>query len=231
LPQLDAPLRYDVLSWQGEELVFLSAALFRQQILDIPGVRFPRVSYPQLSLRLCTLDGEGMPSFYLCTLLLPAWVLPSVRLVARQQAQKASFAFPPQGARPEGGLRWLVKRRERLEVEVRPGPGTSGRGPQLGSWEQAVTYFQRRDRWYFAGAGGLRRLEVKSRDVQVLPLAVAVEEVGLLSSCLAERVTGSEVEGGWPELHSAWLSPEIPFIFELGWAGETKMPRHLPAPG
>jgi len=227
LPPLASPLRYDSLTWEGDRYVFLSAALFRQQILDLPGIRFPSVSYPQLSLRLCTLDGQGLPSFYLCNLLLPAWVLPSVRLVARQQAKAATFAYPPQGAQPaERSLLWRVKRQRQLEVVVSQGMTEPGPGPALGSWEQRVTYFQRRNRWYFGGADGLRLLEVKSRDVQAVPVAARVEDAGLLSSCMP-----GELEGGWPDLHSAWLSPEIPFVFELGWAGDRALPRHLPAPG
>jgi hypothetical protein len=227
LPALAPPLRYDSLHADGRQTVFLSAALFRQQILDIPGVRFPKVSYPQLSLRLCTVDGEGMPSFYLCKLLLPAWVLPSVRLVARQQAHTALFDYPPQGAQPvERPLSWQVRKRDRLEVAARAGTTAAGPGPSLGSWEQAVTYFQRRNRWYFGGPDGLRRLEVESRDAQAVPVAASVVEAGLLGACLA-----GGVEGGWPALHSAWFSPEIPFVFKLGWAGEAALPRRVPAPG
>ncbi len=227
LPELEAPLRYDLHRWRGEDHVFLSAALFRQQVIDIPKVIFPRVSYPQLSLRLSTVDGDGVPSFFLCTVLLPAWVLPSVRLVARQQARKASFHYPTQGAGlAESPLRWSVKSKGCLDVTVSAGAAATGEGPPLGGWDQAVTYFQRRKRWYFSSPGGLRRLEVTSRDVQAIPIAAEVADDSLLSSCVA----GSS-ERGWPPLHSAWLSPEIPFVFEIGWVKDRPLPRHVPAPG
>ncbi len=227
LPELEAPLRYDRHRWRGEDYVFLSAALFRQQVIDIPGTIFPKVSYPQLSLRLSTVDGDGVPSFFLCTVLLPAWVLPSVRLVARQQARKASFSYPAQGAEiASSPLRWSVKSRGRLEVTVSAGAAATGEGPELGDWQQSVTYFQRRKRWYFSSPGGLRRLEVTSREVQAIPIAAEVADDSLLSSCLAGRS-----ERGWPALHSAWLSPEIPFVFEIGGAQERPLPRHVPAPG
>ena len=227
LPELDAPLRYDLHSWRGEEHVFLSVVLFRQQILDIPRVRLPKVSYPQASLRLCTLDGGGMPSFFLSSVMLPAWVIPSVRLVARQPARKATFAFPQPGAGAgESERRWSVKSRSRLTVAARPAGASAGSGPRLGSWEQTVTYFQRRNSWYFRAADGLRRIEVKRREAQVVPVAAEVEESELLADCL-----GLGAGARWPDLHSSWLSPAIPFVFQVGGARERTVPRRLPAPG
>ncbi len=227
LPVLEGPLRYDLHDWQGSRYGFASAALFRQQVVDIPKVLFPKVSYPQLTLRLCTVDGDGVPSFFLCTILLPAWVLPSVRLVARQQARMASFSYPAQGADVgSGSLRWCVKSGERLEVDATAGSGVTGHGPSLGGWSQAATYFQRRKRWYFSAPDGLRRIEVTSRDVEAVPLSVDVRDDALLQGCVEPGPTD-----GWPQLHSSWLSPEIPFVFEIGWAKDRPLPRHVPAPG
>lgn len=226
LPELEPPLRYDVHGWRDHDYVFLSAALFRQQLIDIPKVIFPRVSYPQLSVRLCTLDGDGMPSFFISTVLLPAWVLPSVRLVARQQASKASFHYPSQASLEGSPLHWSVKSTGQLEVSVSPGAAAAGEGPVLGDWDQTVTYFQRRKRWYFSSAHGLRRIEVTSRKVQALPIATEVEDDSLLSTCFT-----LSADRGWPNLHSCWLSPEVPFVFEIGWAKDPPLPRHVPAPG
>ncbi len=226
LPELEAPLRYDVHDWQGTDYVFLSAALFRQQVIDIPKVIFPRVSYPQLSVRLCVHDGDGVPSFFISTILLPAWVLPSVRLVARQQAQKASFHYPSEAVLAETPLRWSVRSKGQLEVSVSAGAAAAGEGPALGDWEQTVTYFLRRKRWYFTSAHGLRKIEVTSRAMQAIPIATEVQDHSLLSS-------GLEVSGApsWPALHSCWLCPEVPFVFEIGWAKDRPLPRHVPAPG
>lgn len=227
LPELDAPLRYDLHGWREGEYVFVSAALFRQQVIEIPKVIFPRVSYPQLSVRLCILDGDGMPSFYVSTVLLPAWVLPSVRLVSRQQAHKASFQYPTQGAGlADSPLRWSVRSKGRLDVSVTSGAAAFGEGPTLGDWGQTVTYFQRRKRWYFTAPDGLRRIEVTSRDVQAVPVATEVSDDSLLSSCLS-----APSDQRWPALHSCWLSPEVPFVFETGWARDRPLPRHVPAPG
>ena len=227
LPELEEPMRYDLHAWRGRDHVFVSAALFRQQVLDIPKVIFPRVSYPQLSVRLCTIDGDGMPSFYISTVLLPAWVLPSVRLVARQQAHKASFQYPTQGAAlEESPLRWLVRSKGVLEVSVSPGAGAPGEGPDLGDWKRTVAYFQRRNRWYFSSAAGLKRIEVTSKDVQVVPISTEIGDDSLLPGCM-----GSAPGAAWPALHSCWLSPEVPFVFEVGWAKEAPLPREAPAPG
>ena len=113
-----------------------------------------------------------------------------------------------------------------LDVSVSAGAAAAGDGPVLGDWAQTVTYFQRRKRWYFSSPGGLKRIEVTSRDVQAIPIATEVENDSLLLSCL----TGS-TDGRWPGLHSCWLSPEVPFVFEIGWAKERPLPRHVPAPG
>ena len=227
LPELEAPLRYDQHGWRGGSYVFLSAALFRQQVLDLPRVRFPKLTYPQLSLRLCTLDGDGMPSFYLCSVLLPAWVLPSARWVSRKQARKAAFSYPRRGADlGEAALRWTVKSRAVLDVRACAGLAAPGEGPSLGSWQQAVTYFQRRERWYFSSGDGLRRLKVRSREIQATPVAAEVVDDSLLGACL-----GEQPEAAWPALHSAWFSPEIPFVFEMGQAKKSALPRRVPAPG
>ena len=225
LPELEPPLRYDVHPWQEGDYVFLSAALFRQQVVDIPKVIFPRVSYPQLSVRLCTLDADGIPSFFISTVMLPAWVLPSVRLVAGQQARKAKFDYPAQGSGlAESPLRWSVRSKGQLEVTVSSGSAAAGAGPTLGDWAQTVAYFQRRKRWYFGTSDGLKRIEVTSREEQAIPISSRVEDNSLLGSCLEGYAAG------WPELHSCWLSPEIPFVFEIGWAKERPLPDHLPAP-
>lgn len=227
LPELEPPLRYDVQAWEGEDHVFLSAALFHQQVIDLPKVGFPKVSYPQLCVRLCVLDRDGAPSFYLTSLLLPAWALPSARLVARQPAHSATFDYPQPGAGLEGSpRRWLVKARGRLVVSAAEGGAVAGVGPDLGSWDRTVTYFQRRRRWYFRTADGLGRIEVRDRPQQPVTVSAEVEEVDLLHGCLA---AGAADE--WPRLHSAWYCSEMPFVFEIGWTSKGSLPRQVPAPG
>lgn len=227
LPELAAPLRYDVHARGEDDCVFLSAALFRQQVIDIPNVLFPKVSYPQLTVRLCTLDAEGVPSFFISTVMLPGWVVPSVRLVAGQRARKAKFDYPTQGSNLEASpLRWSVESEGLLDVSVTSGAAASGAGPTLGDWGQTVAYFQRRKRLYFHTSSGLKRIEVTSRHEQAIPVASRVADDSLFGSCLAGCA-----DLCWPRLHSSWLSPEIPFVFEIGWAQERRLPSQVPAPG
>jgi hypothetical protein len=94
-----------------------------------------------------------------------------------------------------------------LEVEARTAAPALGEGPRFTSWEAAVHYFRSRIRGYSEGRGGLRRIDAEQPRVPVWPLQARVSEAGLL-----ERLLGV---APWPELHSAFLCPEMPFVFEL----------------
>jgi hypothetical protein len=48
---------------------------------------------------------------------------------------------------------------------------------------------------------------------------------------LPRELLGAAVGDAWPEVHSAWLCPEIPLNFELGGAEKGVLPRRVPAPG
>ena len=86
-----------------------------------------------------------------------------------------------------------------------------GEGPRLGSWEDAVRYFQERPRGYALASGELHRISSEHPPVPVWPLKAEVDGDGLLPR-LFDVPPGTH----WPGLHSAWLCPEIPFVFELG---------------
>ena len=45
-----------------------------------------------------------------------------------------------------------------------------------------------------------------------------LRNIGLLARCLP--LAGG---GGWPPLHSAWLCPEVPLVFEFGTARELEL--------
>ena len=124
------------------------------------------------------------------------------------------------------GSREVMSQRINPGVEVSKGAMAIGEGPLLGAWENAVHYFQQRKRWYLKTADGVRRIDVKSNAVQAIPVAAEVAEATLLRSCLS---AGGRAE--WPRLHSCWLSPEVPFVFELGRAKDAALPASLPAPG
>ena len=219
MPEPSAPLRYDV----RDGLVLASTVLFRLHRTGTLGLLAP--GHPQLDLHVCALDEEGGPCFLMQCVLIPSWALPGARrLVALQPAHTASFDYPALEAR--GGERiWRVKRRARLEVAAHESGPSAPRAPDLGSWEQTVTFFQNRSHGYFPSAEGLRRVEVSRRQVQVVPMAVEIVDQGLVERCLSLR-SGP----GAPELHSAWFCPEVPFAFERHVAPAV-LPKRLPAPG
>ena len=86
-----------------------------------------------------------------------------------------------------------------------------GAGPDLGSWENTTTYFHDRRFGYVLGGGGYRQVVLSPRPSALWPMKAEVDETGLLVECLPD--VGAE---GWPPLHSAWLCPEIPSVFEMG---------------
>ena len=84
-------------------------------------------------------------------------------------------------------------------------------------------FFNQRRRGYFEGPSGLKRVDATHQASAFWPLEVEVEGASLLDECLPLR--GSE----WPPPHSAFLCPEIPFVFELGEADE-RVANHAAAP-
>ena len=86
-----------------------------------------------------------------------------------------------------------------------------GEGPRLGSWEESVRYFQERPRGYALASGELQRISADHPAVPIWPMRAEVEGDGLLPRLL-DLAPGTH----WPGLHSVWLCPEIPFVFELG---------------
>jgi len=78
LPGLPAPLRHQLHTWQGVDYAFASAVLFHQDAVHLASFPFLHLGYPQLDLRLCVLDGEGIPAIFFRRMLMPAWVTPGV---------------------------------------------------------------------------------------------------------------------------------------------------------
>lgn len=212
LPELPRPLRYELHDGQGERYAFASAVLFRQQGLRLASLPLLRLSHPQMNLRFYVLDGDGVPSVFFLGMLAPAWVVPGGWL-ARQPVAAARFHYPrPSSEATEGLWRWSVRRRQAFEVTARPGSPAVGEGPRFASWETTVRYFHCRARGYSRRRDGLHRVEAQHPRLPVWPLAAEIQEDGLLSRFLPLE--------GWPRLHSAFLCPEIPFVFELGSAPE-----------
>lgn len=226
-PELPHPLSYEVHSWDGGEWVFASALLFRLSGLRLESLPFARVSYPQMSLRLYVLDGDGLSSVLFRRMLVPFWVAPLSLVLAGQRASSATFDYPaPSENRDAGEWRWSVARRRKLEIHGRLSSPLNGRGPSLGSWDNTVAYFHNRRRGYAIWDNRLRTVRSSHPKAPIWPLEVEIVDFGLVSECLGE------VEPAvWEAPHSAWLCPEIPFNFELGKPITVPIPsgRRVPA--
>jgi len=226
LPEPPAPLRYQLHPWQGQDWTFVSALLFHQDSLHLTALPILRFGYPQLTLRLCVLDDEGVPSVLFRKMLMPAWVAPGVRLITHQPASRARLHFPRPSRDANGGpWRWQAERHGKLEVRAWQDSPMLGEGPRLGSWNDAVRYFQERPRGYAVASGELHRISARHPPVPVWPLRAEVEGNGLLPSLL-----DLPEDTRWPGLHSAWLCPEIPFVFELGLVLRVPVPPVMPHP-
>ncbi len=212
-PELPAPLRYEAHKWNDREWVFASALLYRLADLHLAALRFARVSYPQMNLRLYVLDDEDIPSAFFLRVLVPLWVAPMSRFLSRQPATAASFSYPSPSSSPgEESWTWTVERSHRLELSARMASPHLGHGPDLGPWDQAVAYFRNRRRGYAMGDNRLHTIRTSpDAAVAIWPMAAEPGDVSLLCECF----TGADEEV-WKTPHSAWLAPEIPLNFELG---------------
>ena len=221
LPPLPEPLRYEAHAAEGASLVFGSALLFRHEHLHVAGLPFLRLSYPQFNFRFYVTDHEEVPSIFLHRLLVPHWVVPGSRWLAGQPAVGGRFSFPAPTAEANAGYwQWEVHREASLKLTACQGSPEVTAGPSLGSWERMTSYFRQRRRAYLVTAGGLRSVETSQRSVPIWPLSVEMQDIHLLDLCLPLPESTP-----WPELHSAWLCPEIPFVFELDTAAAREAQR------
>jgi hypothetical protein len=220
------PLRYEIHRHEDRRWVFASALLFRNEGLSMKGIPGMRLSYPQLNLRFNVLDAEAVPSVLFAAILVPSWVVPAARVVARQRARPGLFQFPSNATfGPEEAACWSVRRRRALEIRARTGAAMAMAEPRVGDWERTVKHFRGRERGYYRTGHGLRRIEASYRSVPAHPVAAEVVRHGLLHDAIPLR------EGAWPAVHSAWLCPEIPSVFEWGELPETALRPAAPAPG
>ena len=204
--------------------MFASALLFRQQGIHLLSAPWARISYPQLNLRFYTLDHDDVPSVLFHAMWVPTWVVPAARVIGRQPVQGASMRFPDSVDLSDGTFRWRVASGSGLDVSAAPGSAAVGTGPRIGAWSETVGYFRQRPRGYSLGTSGLRRVETSHVSTSVWPMDVELADVSLLESCLA-------LPRGLPELHSAWVCPELHFDFEVLPESEAALARTLPAPG
>lgn len=227
LPPAPAPLAYQLHHPEGTNgpRILASALLSFHDAVPLSALPVLRLSYPQFSLALAVVDGEGVPSFLFRRILVPPWVLPAARLVVRQPVEVARLSFDrPSEARDKDVWRWRIEKEEAFEVSARLA-APQGR-PLTGSWERDVELFRRRRRGYFLGPKGLLRgVRTSIPEAAFLPLAAEVRENALLSHCLPL------MEGApWPCLHSAVLFPELPFESELCLTPQVALNQQLPQP-
>ncbi len=212
LPPPPAPLRYQRHLWQGRDHVFASALLFHQDALHFTALPSLKFGYPQLNVRLYVLDEEGTPSVLFRRMLMPGWVAPGVRLITHQPAARARLRFPHPSRNGGGPWLWSAERKGRFEVRAWPDSPAVGEGPRLGSWEESVRYFQERPHGYALASGELQKISAPTHPaVPIWPMQAEVSGNGLLPRLL-DLAPGTP----WPGLHSVWLCPEIPIVFELG---------------
>lgn len=226
LSEAPPPLRWEVVGRGERQVVFVSALLFRHEGLRLRGVPGLRLSYPQFHLRLNVIDGEGLPAVLVQSVLVPSWVLPAVRVLARQHALPGLFQYPdPLSRSSDSTLVWSVRRRHSLEVSIEPGVATAAVEPDLGSWNETVRHLRRRTRGYVVTPQGLRRDEMGFSEAEVVPVKGVVHRHGLLADMLPS------VGERWPSLHSSWICPEIPYVVEWGELPEATLRRGAPVPG
>jgi hypothetical protein len=232
LPELPEPLRYQLHSWQGSDYVFASALLFHQDAVRVPTLPIS-FGFPQLNLRLYVLDSDGVPSVFFCRMLMPSWVAPGVRLLTHQPASRARLDFP----RPSRALHaepwcWRVRRGGSLEVRAWQDSPQVGEGPRIGTWEQTVRYFHERPRGYTESGGELHRIEARHPQTPCWPVHAELRGVEMLRRLLSSTGNGSGNGSAksWPALHSSWLCPEVPLVFELGLVPKVQLAPTVPTP-
>jgi len=200
LAPLPEPLSLDVLGTGASEVGFLSLVLFQQRRLRLASLPLLRLSFPQCNLRLLARDGERVASVYFVRELVPAWVVPIARLVARQPASAAIFRVE---AEPGGEQRWSFSAGQRLALVARPGAPPPA-APLPGSWPETVAFFRERPRGYVGSVRRLRRLAAAHPGAEAIPMRVEVLE----SAWLAARFPAIDPDL-WHRPHSAFLIPSI----------------------
>ncbi len=209
-PALPPPLQYEVHRFAGADHVFASALLFHLSGLHYKALPFLRLGYPQLSFRLYVMDHHRLPAVLLQRTLVPAWIKPVASLLGRHPTEAARLVFPPPQSFPGESWHWSVERGLRLEVDAHVSSPQLTNGMRLGSWEETVAYFRHRRRAYAVWHGRLRALDTSHPPAEVVPLEVDLQDAGLIAEC-CHGVDEQDLR--FP--HSTWLSPEIPFSFEL----------------
>lgn len=216
-------LRYELHASAGIDYVLASVLLFRHEGLHPERMPYPRLSFPQLNLRLYVLDSEDVPAVLFRAILVPAWVVPGAVLVGGQPARPARFRHTGEPGSTSGCWEWQVRAGAGLHCVARLGSPQAGAGPEIGSWRDTADYVRLRNRGYALARSGLKRIETEQPAVAVSPVTV-----DLLEAELPRALLGAPT---WPALHSAWVCPEMRMRFELVREPALALPRQAPVPG
>jgi len=194
LPALPSPLSFDTIQREGRTCGFVTLVLFRQTGLRRPRIPWLRLSFPQCNLRIPVRDEERRASILLLRELVPAWVVPIARAIARQPVSGALLDYP-EAPGPEPAL-WRVRAGRALSLEARAGFGAQ----PVAGWDERVRFLRDRQRAYALRHGVLRRTEATHEGGAALPALVRVESADWL-------------EGELPAVpHDGWLTPEASFL-------------------
>ena len=223
LPEPPGSLRYELHAFEGRHYVLASALLFRHQEVRPESLPFFRLSFPQLNLRLYVLDSEDVPSVLFRAILVPGWVVPSAVLIGGQPARAARFTRAGEPGSTAGRWEWQVHARAGLHCIASLGSPHLGGGPRIGSWRETADYVRLRNRGYAWSRSGLKRIETEQPTVELSPVTVE-----LFDAELARVHFGAP---SWPDLHSAWLCPEMRMRFDLVRERALALPRQAPVPG
>lgn len=210
-----APLRYEV-GPQGK--VFVTAFVFRHEGLPRRLASILPLSYPQLQIRQCVLDGNDLPAVLVRSILVPGWVLLGARWWVRRAAARGRFSLPDCSREPEWN--WAIRgAKGTLTCRAQPG------GAPTEEWRRSFEAIRRRHNGYLANGRGLRRIETTFASADACPVSAHCDEMGLVARSVPLAADG------WPDLHSAWVCPEVSLVFALGHEREVRLTRQVPAPG
>jgi hypothetical protein len=200
LPAPPAPLALDCAVDGDAPCGFVTLVLFRQRGLHTTQLPFVRLEFPQCNLRLPVRDADRVASVWLVRQLVPAWVVPLGRLVARQPVSGAVLRVADVAGDP-CDQRWEIAAGLPLAIRARPGaPAVAG--PHFGGWEQLVAFFRERPRGYVASGERLRRIEATFDHAAGIPCRAEIERDDWLRARLPEVAPER-----WSTPHSAFVVP------------------------
>lgn len=219
LPSLPWPLTFDTVERDGRACGFVTLVLFRQTGLRRPRIPWLRLSFPQCNLRIPVRDAERRASILLLRELVPAWVVPIARAIAKQPVSGALLDYPDRpGPEP---TRWRVRAGRTLALEVRAGAGIE----PFAGWEERVRFLRDRQRAYALRQGVLRRTEATHEGGAALPAAVRVES----AEWLAGELPAVPLER-WGAPECSFLVPSSQLAFELQPVRPRSAEARVPAP-